>query len=83
MRAVLGTGCGLGLPVLAKGLETPGELKFPDAEACEIGQSYYLGKPTPIETFDELKGNGKRTPVRVADHHDDNPILLKPSVRRP
>ncbi|TGV73228.1 EAL domain-containing protein, partial [Mesorhizobium sp. M2D.F.Ca.ET.145.01.1.1] len=49
VRAVLGLGRGLGLPVLAEGVETLGELKFLDAEACEIGQGYYLGKPAPIE----------------------------------
>ena len=45
VRAVLGLGRGLGLPVLAEGVETLGELKFLDAEACEIGQGYYLGRP--------------------------------------
>ena len=49
VRAVLGLGRGLGLPVLAEGVETLGELKFLDAEACEIGQGYYLGRPSPIE----------------------------------
>jgi EAL domain-containing protein (putative c-di-GMP-specific phosphodiesterase class I) len=56
VRAVLGLGRGLGLPVLAEGVETLGELKFLDAEACEIGQGYYLGRPSPIEAFSELTG---------------------------
>jgi len=55
-RAVLGLGRGLGLPVLAEGVETLGELRFLDAEACEIGQGYYLGRPGPIEAFGELTG---------------------------
>ncbi|WP_457152272.1 EAL domain-containing protein [Mesorhizobium sp. P5_C1] len=56
VRAVLGLGRGLGLPVLAEGVETLGELKFLDAEACEIGQGYYIGRPGLIEEFDELTG---------------------------
>ncbi|WP_192182489.1 sensor domain-containing diguanylate cyclase [Mesorhizobium amorphae] len=56
VRAVLGLGRGLGLPVLAEGVETLGELRFLDAEDCEIGQGFYLGRPSPIETFGELTG---------------------------
>ncbi|RUW25213.1 EAL domain-containing protein, partial [Mesorhizobium sp. M4B.F.Ca.ET.013.02.1.1] len=56
VRAVLGLGRGLGLPVLAEGVETLGELKFLDAEDCEIGQGFYLGRPGPIEAFGELTG---------------------------
>ena len=54
VRAVLGLGRGLGLPVLAEGVETPEELGFLEAEACQIGQGYYLGWPAPIEDFAEL-----------------------------
>ena len=56
VRAVLGLGRGLGLPVLAEGVETLDELRFLDAEDCEIGQGYFLGRPGPIETFGELTG---------------------------
>ncbi|TPK74445.1 EAL domain-containing protein [Mesorhizobium sp. B2-4-18] len=81
VRAVLGLGRGLGLPVLAEGVETLGELKFLDAEACEIGQGYYLGKPAPIEAFGDLTGHGKRVRARGADRQDGSLVLLKPSVR--
>ncbi|RAZ86617.1 bifunctional diguanylate cyclase/phosphodiesterase [Mesorhizobium hawassense] len=56
VRAVLGLGRGLGLPVLAEGVETLDELRFLDAEDCDIGQGYYLGRPGPIEAFSELTG---------------------------
>ncbi|TPI36693.1 EAL domain-containing protein [Mesorhizobium sp. B3-1-6] len=56
VRAVLGLGRGLGLPVLAEGVETLDELRFLDAEDCDIGQGYYLGRPGPIEAFGELTG---------------------------
>ena len=56
VRAVLGLGRGLGLPVLAEGVETLDELRFLDAEDCEIGQGYFLGRPGPIEAFGSLTG---------------------------
>jgi diguanylate cyclase (GGDEF)-like protein/PAS domain S-box-containing protein len=49
VRAVLGLGRGLGLPVLAEGVETPEELNFLAAEACDEAQGYHLGMPVKIE----------------------------------
>ena len=54
MRAVLGLGRGLGLPVLAEGVETEGELAFLAAESCAEGQGYFLGRPGPIEDYRDL-----------------------------
>lgn len=54
VRAVLGLGRGLGLPVLAEGVETSGELKFLLAEACDEAQGYHLGRPAKIEEFRSL-----------------------------
>ena len=51
VRAVLGLGRGLGLPVLAEGVETEGELAFLAAEACTEAQGYFLGRPGPIEDY--------------------------------
>ena len=56
VRAVLGLGRGLGLPVLAEGVETAGELAFLAAELCHEGQGYFLGRPGPIENYEELVG---------------------------
>ncbi|MFC3325702.1 bifunctional diguanylate cyclase/phosphodiesterase [Mesorhizobium cantuariense] len=71
VRAVLGLGRGLGLPVLAEGVETLGELKFLDAEACEIGQGYYIGRPALIEEFGDLTGvvapTGSSKPASLRD----------------
>ncbi|TGQ67354.1 GGDEF and EAL domain-containing protein [Mesorhizobium sp. M00.F.Ca.ET.186.01.1.1] len=80
VRAVLGLGRGLGLPVLAEGVETLGELKFLDAEACEIGQGYYLGKPAPIEAFDDLTGLDRRSSAG-ADQRSSGVAVLKPRLR--
>lgn len=54
VRAVLGLGKGLGLPVLAEGVETQSELRFLASEACLVGQGYYLGRPAAMEDFTEI-----------------------------
>jgi diguanylate cyclase (GGDEF)-like protein/PAS domain S-box-containing protein len=51
VRAVLGLGRGLGLPVLAEGVETPAELEFLKNELCSEAQGYFLGRPADIGTF--------------------------------
>jgi diguanylate cyclase (GGDEF)-like protein len=51
VRAVLGLGRGLDLPVLAEGVETAEELAFLSAEACQEVQGYFLGRPQSIDAF--------------------------------
>ncbi|RWC44686.1 MAG: GGDEF and EAL domain-containing protein [Mesorhizobium sp.] len=75
VRAVLGLGRGLGLPVLAEGVETLGELKFLDAEACEIGQGYYIGRPALIEEFGDLTGVAAPTVGNKAASLRDRSVL--------
>ncbi|WP_246775434.1 EAL domain-containing protein [Methylobacterium aquaticum] len=54
VRTVLGLGRGLGLPVLAEGVETTGELAFLGEEACQEAQGYLFGRPGPIDGFRHL-----------------------------
>ena len=51
VRSVLGLGAGLGLPVIAEGVETAGELAFLAAENCHAAQGYHIGRPGPIGAF--------------------------------
>jgi EAL domain-containing protein (putative c-di-GMP-specific phosphodiesterase class I) len=51
VRAVLSLGRGLGLPVLAEGVETDGELAFLRNELCTDAQGYLLGRPEPIQAY--------------------------------
>jgi len=51
VRAVLGLGRGLGLPVLAEGVETDAELQFLQEELCDGVQGYLLGRPAAIGSF--------------------------------
>nr|WP_206078868.1 EAL domain-containing protein [Mesorhizobium camelthorni] len=66
VRAVLGLGRGLGLPVLAEGVETAGELAFLAAELCHEGQGYLLGRPCPIESYEALVAASGGKPVAAA-----------------
>lgn len=54
VRAVLGLGRGLGLPVLAEGVETSEELRFSRKEGCGAVQGYLLGRPSAIATFHDV-----------------------------
>lgn len=51
VRAVIGLGQGLGLPVVAEGVETPAQLAALNAEACDEVQGYFISKPMPMGAF--------------------------------
>ena len=69
VRAVLGLGRGLGLPVLAEGVETDAELRFLQDELCDEVQGYLFGRPAAIESFRELTHADA-----VQDVSDDPPL---------
>lgn len=51
VRAVLGLGRGLRIPMVAEGVETQTELDFLVDEACAEVQGYLIGRPDSIGTF--------------------------------
>jgi EAL domain-containing protein (putative c-di-GMP-specific phosphodiesterase class I) len=51
VRAVIGLGRGLSVPVLAEGVETQEQLDFLAAEACSEVQGYFFGRPQPIAVY--------------------------------
>ncbi|MGV3651226.1 MAG: bifunctional diguanylate cyclase/phosphodiesterase [Devosia sp.] len=54
VRAVLGLGSGLDVPVVAEGVERPEELAFLRGEICQSAQGYLLARPSPIEMFADI-----------------------------
>lgn len=54
LRAMLGLGRGLEVPMLAEGVESADELRFLAEEGCEEIQGYLVSMPAPIEKFREF-----------------------------
>lgn len=56
VRAVIGLGHGLHVPIVAEGVETQEQLKFLIEESCDQVQGYFIGKPAPITTYNDVVG---------------------------
>jgi diguanylate cyclase (GGDEF)-like protein len=56
VRAVIGLGHGLNLPVVAEGVETKDQNAFLAREACDQVQGFLIGRPAPIATYAHLVG---------------------------
>jgi EAL domain-containing protein (putative c-di-GMP-specific phosphodiesterase class I) len=53
---VIGLGHGLGMSIVAEGVETQEQLAFLADEGCDAVQGYFLGKPAPIGQYFALVG---------------------------
>ncbi len=62
IRAIVGLGGGLGVPLIAEGVETEGQLAFLRAAGCQEVQGFLIGPPRPIEVYAAVVG---RSSVRV------------------
>ncbi|HYZ63475.1 MAG TPA: EAL domain-containing protein [Acetobacteraceae bacterium] len=51
VRAVIGLAGGLGLPIVAEGVETAGQLHGLAQEGCNEVQGWFIGRPEPIDTY--------------------------------
>jgi diguanylate cyclase (GGDEF)-like protein/PAS domain S-box-containing protein len=56
IRAVIGLGRGLQMPIIAEGVETEDQLAFLARESCDEIQGYLLGRPHPIADYAEIVG---------------------------
>ncbi|MDQ8726927.1 EAL domain-containing protein [Bradyrhizobium sp. LHD-71] len=61
IRAVIGLGHGLDVPIVAEGVETQEQLAFLASESCDQVQGYFIGKPAPIQQYAELVGHSRGT----------------------
>jgi diguanylate cyclase (GGDEF)-like protein/PAS domain S-box-containing protein len=57
VRAVVSLAHGLGLPVIAEGVESSAQLEFLTRETVDEVQGYLLGRPYPIQHYAELIGH--------------------------
>jgi diguanylate cyclase (GGDEF)-like protein/PAS domain S-box-containing protein len=57
IRAVIGLGRGLNVPVIAEGVETKQQLVFLKDEQCSEVQGYLIGRPAPIQRYWHLIGH--------------------------
>ena len=57
IRAVIGLGRGLNVPVIAEGVETKEQLAFLKDEKCNEIQGYLIGRPAPIQRYWHLIGH--------------------------
>jgi len=60
VRAVIGLGHGLNLPIIAEGVETHRQLAFLAKEGCDEIQGYLVGKPEAIEGYRMLTGGRRK-----------------------
>ena len=60
VRAVIGLGHGLGMSIVAEGVETQEQLVFLADAGCDAVQGYFIGKPAPVGKYAALVG-------RIAD----------------
>lgn len=60
VRATIALAHGLGLRVVAEGVETKAQVRFLTAHGCDIGQGYYFAHPQAAAEVEKLL---KRDPV--------------------
>jgi EAL domain-containing protein (putative c-di-GMP-specific phosphodiesterase class I) len=66
VRAVLGLGRSLDIPVTAEGVETQAQLEFLRGEACDQVQGWLIGRPAPVETLFPWTGPDGPTQLKQA-----------------
>lgn len=60
VRAAIGLGHGLNLPVIAEGVETESQMEFLRNEGCDEVQGHLIGAPRPMRDYADLLANPER-----------------------
>jgi len=63
IRAIIGLGRGLQVPLIAEGVETREQLEFLREAGCDEAQGYLIGAPRPIDAYSEFVG--RKTEIRL------------------
>ena len=64
VEAVIALAHGLGIGVVAEGIETAEQLGWLRRLSCDLGQGYYLARPLPADELAALLAAGRTLPVR-------------------
>jgi diguanylate cyclase (GGDEF)-like protein len=75
ITSILALARGLGLEVVAEGVETPAQLRFLADHGCDLIQGYLLSKPRTREECEELWDD---TPNLIPAVHDSTPPAAAP-----
>ena len=67
IRAVIGLGRGLDLPVIAEGVESEDQLAFLAQEMCDQVQGYIVGRPCPISEYAGFVGRDEKNRQQLTD----------------
>ena len=58
LHDIVGLGAGLGMEVIAEGIESPGQVPVLRAAGCHLGQGYLWARPMPAEALAQLLRTG-------------------------
>ncbi len=65
VRAVIGLGRSLGIPILAEGVETQAQHAFLTREGCSEVQGYFTGRPRAIQDYADVVGKKTMAALRA------------------
>ncbi len=72
VQAVLGLARGLGVPVVAEGVETETQYGALRQAGCDEVQGWLIGRPAPIESFSHLTGTAFTTTPGLFHRQEDH-----------
>lgn len=75
-RTIIAMAHGLGMQVIAEGVETLEQLEFVRTHRCDAIQGYYVSEPVTTETMSEMLRQGARLSVAATDLRQDAHLHL-------